>query len=55
MFANGWLSSLSSEEQDQVIQEVEAILKPQLYQDGGWIADYRRLRVVAYKGKGKIS
>lgn len=49
MFANGWLSNLSSDQQHQVIQQVEAMLKPQLYQKGGWIADYRRLRVVASK------
>jgi hypothetical protein len=31
------------------IEEVEAELRPKLFQDGRWTADYRRLRVIARK------
>lgn len=49
MFANSILSSLPTEQQTLFIQTVEARLKPTLYQNGSWIADYRRIRVVALK------
>lgn len=49
MFASRFLSELSAEQQSYVIQAVEHRLKPTLYQDGDWIADYRRIRVVAIK------
>ena len=49
MFANGILAHVSAEAQMQVIQTVEEKLKPTLYRDGQWTADYRRLRVVAKK------
>lgn len=46
MFASRFLTG-SEEQQTQVIQAVEQRLKPTLYQDGKWWADYRRIRVVA--------
>ncbi|MEH1970826.1 MULTISPECIES: class I SAM-dependent methyltransferase [unclassified Nostoc] len=49
MFASTFLAGLSSEQQIQVIRVVEEYLKPTLYQQGTWTADYRRLRVVAIK------
>ncbi len=49
MFANRLLLGLSAEQQTHVIQAVEHRLKPTLYKDGTWIADYRRIRVVAIK------
>ncbi len=49
MFANGILSNLSLKQQAQVIQSVEAQLRSTLYQNGQWIADYRRIRIVACK------
>jgi trans-aconitate 2-methyltransferase len=49
MFTKSILSGLSTEQQTDVIQAVEHRLKPVLYQDGTWIADYRRIRVVAVK------
>lgn len=47
MFASRFLTGLSEEQQTQVIQAVEQRLKPTLYRDGKWWADYRRIRVVA--------
>lgn len=49
MFAGCFLNELSAEQQMQVIQGVEHRLKPTLYREGTWIADYCRLRVVAIK------
>jgi trans-aconitate methyltransferase len=57
MFASRFLEKLSDEERplagisqrSQVIRSVEQELRPALYQADHWIADYRRLRVVAVK------
>ncbi|MBN3951824.1 MAG: methyltransferase domain-containing protein [Nostoc sp. NMS7] len=49
MFASSFLTGLSSEQQIQVIRAVEEYLKPRLYQQGTWTADYRRIRIVAIK------
>jgi SAM-dependent methyltransferase len=34
---------------EAVLDRAEALLRPTLYRDGAWFADYRRLRVVAVK------
>lgn len=49
MFADGLLSGVPQEGRSAVIQAVEEQLRPTLYRDGSWFADYRRLRVVAFK------
>ncbi len=49
MFASSFFAGLSGEQQIQVIRVVEEYLKPILYQQGTWIADYRRIRIVAIK------
>ncbi|MEH2221258.1 MAG: methyltransferase domain-containing protein [Nostoc sp.] len=49
MFASPFLAGLSDEQQIQVIRVVEEYLKPTLYQQGVWTADYRRIRIVAIK------
>jgi len=49
MFANTFLAELSADQQMQVIRAVEEYLKPTLYQQGIWTADYQRIRVVAIK------
>lgn len=46
MFATSFLSRLSAEQQTKVIQAVEDRLRPMLYQNGTWTADYRRIRVI---------
>lgn len=47
MFGSIFLSGLSDEQQIEVIRLVEEDLKPILYRDSRWFADYRRIRVVA--------
>ncbi|BAZ41615.1 type 11 methyltransferase [Calothrix sp. NIES-4101] len=49
MFASRFLCMLSPEQQKQVIHTTEQRLRPSLYRDGVWSADYRRIRVVGIK------
>lgn len=49
MFANSVFQGRSLQEQQQIIQSVEAQLQPTLFRDNQWWADYRRLRIVAIK------
>ncbi|MEH2242534.1 class I SAM-dependent methyltransferase [Nostoc sp.] len=49
MFASSFLTGLSNDQQIQIIRAVEEYLKPTLYQQGTWVADYRRIRIVAIK------
>ncbi|MEA5570344.1 class I SAM-dependent methyltransferase [Calothrix sp. UHCC 0171] len=49
MFASRFLCMLSPEQQKQVIHTTEQLLKPSLYRDGVWSADYRRIRVLGIK------
>ncbi len=49
MFASTFFVGMSAEQQAQVIQHVEENLRPTLYQEGNWTADYRRIRIVAIK------
>ena len=46
-FAGGLLDGLSDDERDEVVGRMESRLRPRLYRDGQWTADYVRLRVVA--------
>jgi trans-aconitate methyltransferase len=47
MFSNSVFADLTLEMQHQMIQSIEAQTRSTLYQNGTWIADYRRLRLVA--------
>jgi len=49
MFGGNFFTELSESEINQVIQDVEKQLKPKLYQDGNWFADYRRIQIKAVK------
>ncbi|MGE8000045.1 class I SAM-dependent methyltransferase [Lysinibacillus sp. NPDC093190] len=49
MFSNNMLQHLSETEKEQIYDKCEELLKPKLYQDHQWIADYCRLRFVAIK------
>ncbi|BAZ44984.1 type 11 methyltransferase [Chondrocystis sp. NIES-4102] len=52
MFAGDRLRCLSTDEQLRIIKEIESILRPDLYSDGNWWADYKRLQIVAKKPGG---
>jgi hypothetical protein len=52
MFRGDLLGNMPEEIQSQVIESIEAKTRNRLFQDGHWIADYKRLRIVAYKELG---
>ena len=47
MFAGGLLEAVPAGAREELLAHVEAELRPTLYHDGAWHADYRRLRVIA--------
>jgi trans-aconitate 2-methyltransferase len=49
MFAADFLAKAGEKRREEYLARVEAILRPQLFRDGQWWADYRRLRLVAVK------
>lgn len=49
MFGGALFRLLPAEQTEQIIQDIETRLRPTLYRDGQWVADYRRLRIVAVK------
>jgi trans-aconitate methyltransferase len=48
-FADNVLNPLPPEERNKVILNVESQLQSELFRDGSWFADYRRIRIVAIK------
>lgn len=49
MFASNAINALPPDERGKVMSDVENQLRPTLYRDGIWFADYRRIRVRAIK------
>jgi trans-aconitate methyltransferase len=49
MFASSFLESVPPEVLSEILAQVESRLRSQLYQNGTWYADYRRIRIVARK------
>jgi trans-aconitate 2-methyltransferase len=47
MFAGEYLGGLPAAKRDEFLRRAEEAARPVLYRDGAWVADYRRLRVVA--------
>jgi trans-aconitate methyltransferase len=47
MFANDLLARIAEDRREAFMRKVEDRLRPSLYREGTWFADYRRLRVVA--------
>jgi trans-aconitate methyltransferase len=47
MFAGSWFEGMHADARQTVVGDVEARLRPTLWRDGAWWADYRRLRIVA--------
>ena len=42
------LEKMSKDIQSKIIKEVETLTKDKLWKENEWIADYRRLRVIAH-------
>ncbi|MEP0801933.1 class I SAM-dependent methyltransferase [Funiculus sociatus GB2-M1] len=49
MFANNILTAFPADQQMSIIADIEKQLRPTLYKNGTWFADYRRIRVIAIK------
>src|SRR5258708_4935801 len=49
MFKSTWLDPLPKSEHPALFADVEERLRPHLFRNGHWHADYRRLRLTAYK------
>jgi trans-aconitate methyltransferase len=49
MFRGPTLESLPAERREEFLQAVEQAARPDLFRDGGWVADYRRLRMTAVR------
>ncbi|HET9919696.1 MAG TPA: class I SAM-dependent methyltransferase [Ktedonobacteraceae bacterium] len=49
MFSPGVFRDIPPNVKERVLARIEELLRPQFFRDGHWFADYRRLRVVAYK------
>ena len=49
MFAGPFFATLSAEQREATLRQIETTLRPRLWKDDHWVADYRRIRVVAVK------
>lgn len=49
MFGRPFLEGLNEEQQKKILSETENQLVTTNYKDSGWFADYKRLRIVAFK------
>jgi hypothetical protein len=49
MFGGDYFEGVPGDRREALIREIEAALRPALWCDGAWYADYRRLRIVAEK------
>src|SRR5262249_35205431 len=47
MFGRSLLDRLRGDQREACLVRLETELRPALYRDGAWFADYRRLRIVA--------
>lgn len=49
MFGSNLFTGIPVDKKDSIISKVERNLKEILYQDGHWVADYKRIRVIGIK------
>ena len=49
MFGGHYLARVPRERRKEYLRRVEDAVRSALFRDGGWVADYRRLRVVAVR------
>ena len=49
MFFNWLFKNVTDSKKSTIIERTIEILKPQIFNGTSWIADYRRIRIVAYK------
>lgn len=51
MFAGNWFTGVPAAIRERLIGEIESRLRPQLFRDGSWWADYKRLRIIALSAR----
>jgi trans-aconitate methyltransferase len=49
MFGNSFFNGIAAKDLDNMLDEVQTALRPTHYRNGGWWADYKRLRIAATK------
>ena len=49
MFATCFFEGIPEKKQNIIIDDIENRLRPNLYKKGKWIADYKRIRIMAFK------
>ena len=54
MFAGAWFEGIPAKARESIVTEIESRLRPGLWRDGAWWADYRRLRVVAQSSWNRL-
>jgi trans-aconitate methyltransferase len=54
MFRESLFVAIPDDAKEQVLATIEAKLRDVLFKDGHWFADYRRLRIVAYKSDSPV-
>ncbi|MGB3512485.1 MAG: class I SAM-dependent methyltransferase [Microcoleaceae cyanobacterium] len=54
MFANCFFKGIPEKKQNIIITDIENRLRSQLYEKGRWTADYKRIRIMAFK-EGKLN
>jgi trans-aconitate methyltransferase len=54
MFAGDLLGRVPPGDREVFFQRLEAVLRPSLYREGTWFADYRRLRIVARRTNNEL-
>jgi trans-aconitate methyltransferase len=47
MFCGAWFDGIPTSDRPRLVAEIENLLRPKLWYDGCWHADYRRLRAIA--------
>lgn len=55
MFGGAFFRLIPADQTEQIIRDIETRLRPALYRDGQWVADYRRLRITAIKEAEAVS
>lgn len=49
MFANSFLQGIPPVKHSTVIQNIENQLRPEIYRDGTWVVDHKKIRILAKK------
>lgn len=50
-FADDFFPEFSSQERTEIYRKIKQKLNAQLFTEGNWVADYKRLQVIAVKNR----